>query len=154
MRYCWGMAQGRIRCFLGGFALGSGAVVVCAVAVIYGCGLTFGPPGYPWFNEPGGRKAVLEWARLQSFPERMKSFTIVTAGNMFTRKFEVAFYGEPAEIERWVRSRPGVKDERSKKEVQEEGTVIYEIVPGGGAGFAELRHHPQRGIIEIYAYWS
>lgn len=147
------MAHGRTRSFFGGAFVGAVAVVLLAVATIYGLGLTFGPPGYPYFNEPSARAATLEWARLSPFPAGMKSFTIVTAGSMFTRQFQVAFFGEPAEIEAWVRSCPGVMDEKTQKETAADGTVIYTLAVEG-SGFAELKHHPLRGTIEITTSWS
>lgn len=147
------MAHGRKLSFLGGAVVGAVAVVLLTVTTIYGLGLTFGPPGYPYFNEPSARVATLEWARLSPFPAKAKSFTIMTSGGPFTRKFNVAFFGEPTEIEAWVRSCPGVTDERTQKETAADGTVIYTIA-ASDAAFAELKHHPQRGTIEITTYWS
>lgn len=148
------MAHGRKRCFIGGALLGGVAAVGGLVILTLGIGITPGPPGYPYFTEPSARAATLEWARLSPFPTDVEGFTITTDGNMFTRGFRVTFFGNPSDIAKWVQSCPGVIDPKTEKTTAEDGTTTYEMRGGGGAVFAEVIHHPDRGTVIIRTYWS
>lgn len=128
--------------------------VICALALIYLLGISFGPPGYPHFNEQSARATTMEWARLSPFPEEAQSFTIVTGGGMFTREFRVSFFGEPTVIATWVRSCPGVADPKTTRTEAPDGSITFEMQGGGGALYAELVHHPARGTISVRTYWS
>ena len=148
------MAHGRKRSFIAGVFTGALLVVLTAAASIYAFGITFGPPGYPHFTEASARKATLDWARLSAFPPGAKSFVITTEGGMFTRAFRVSFFGDPSAIERWVRSCPGIADSKTVKTTAPDGTITFQIPAGDGAAFAELVHHPSRGTVQVYTYWS
>lgn len=148
------MSHGRKRMFLAGAFLGIVLLAGVLAGAAVGFGIRPGPPGYPYFSEGSARRATLEWARLQPFPEEVDAFVITTGGSMFTRDFRVSFFGDPAVVERWVAGCPGVTDPATKREVAADGTITYEIQPGGGAAFAELVHHPARGTVRIRVYWS
>lgn len=148
------MAHGRKRSFIGGVLAGTVLTLVSLAALIYGLDITFGPPGYPHFTERSAREAVIEWARVSDFPNEAESFCITTKGNMFTRQFRVTFFGDPKAIAAWVRSCPGISDPKTAQEKADDGSIRYEIKTGGGAAFAELVHHPERGTVIIDTYWS
>jgi hypothetical protein len=148
------MAHGRKRCFIGGVLLGGTSAVAGLVILALSVGIKPGPPGYPYFTEPSARKATLEWARLSPFPTEVEGFTITTGGTMFTRSFRVTFFGNPPDISKWVQSCPGIVDPKTEKTMAEDGTITYEMRGGGGAVYAELIHHPDRGTVIIRTYWS
>jgi hypothetical protein len=148
------MAHGRKRSFLAGCLIWPVVVGIVLGALMGYEGFRFGPPGYPHFTPASAEACVLEWARLKPFPSEAQSYTITTGGGMFTRSFRVAFFGAPAAIEQWVNSCPGIADPVCEKETAPDGTITYTIHAGGGAVFAELVHHPQRGTVQIRTYWS
>ncbi len=147
------MAHGRKRSFLGGIAVGGLIFAIAAWALVIFSGASIVEKGRPLFPD-SAKETTLEWARLNSFPPDAKSFKIVTGGTPFTRSFRVTFYGDPSTISAWVASCPGITDPACKKEALENGMIRYEISAGGGAAFAELIHHKNRGIVEIYTWWS
>jgi hypothetical protein len=148
------MAHGKKRAFIAGVFTGALFFVLIAAALIYKFGDTLGPRGYPYFTESSARQATLNWARLNPFPPDATSFTITTEGGLFTRAFRVSFFGEPAVIQAWVSACPGIMDKKTISRTAPDGTVTFEIVPGGGAVYAELVYHPLRGTVQIYTYWS
>lgn len=151
------MAHGRKRLFFSGLVLGgflSLAVLGLTVGgYVWAKGIPWAPPGYPLFAE-NAKECTLLWARLSPFPPEARSFTLTTSGGAFTRQFEARFFGEPQAVAAWVASCPGVKDPACVKWKEEDGTLIYKIVPGEGALLAELSHHPQRGTVSIRTYWD
>lgn len=151
------MAHGRKRCFAGGVFVGSLVVSlvvsILAIAVILRPEMGVVEEGRPLFAAKA-EMVTLEWARLSPFPVGVKGFQIRTEGGPLTRAFRVAFFGDPSAMAEWVKGCPGVLDPGCRRETQRNGAVIYRIPPGGGAAFAKLTHHPQRGTIEIYTYWS
>ena len=147
------MAHGRKRSFLGGVLAGGVVALIAVWLLVELSGISIVEPGRPLFPDRA-RDAATEWARLSPFPEDIKSFTIITGRTSFTRSFRVTFFGEPAAISSWVAECPGITDPKCKKESLDDGSTRYEIPAGGGAAFAELIHHPGRGTVEIYTWWS
>lgn len=150
------MAHGRKRSCLGGMLFGFLLVVPILVGgwyVLKSYGVTFIEADRPLFLS-SARQAVAEWGRLPPYPEGVKSFTITTSGNVFTRAFRVSFFGEPAAITEWIKTCPGVNDPQGTKEDVPGGGTRYTYPAAGGAAHAEILHFPERGTVEIYTYWS
>jgi hypothetical protein len=51
----------------------------------------------------------------------------------------------------WIAASPGLSDAKVTTEL--DGTRVYQITPGGGALFAEIRIHPDLRV-EINTFWS
>ena len=98
--------------------------------------------------------AATDWARLAPLPDDARGVEVRTVGGPFTREFRVSFYGEPAAVAAWVESCPGIQDSETTTEAAADGTLIHSVPAGSGAVFAEIRHHPIRGTVEIRTYWS
>lgn len=148
------MAHGRKRSFFAGCLLGALLVTGLLGIVIYGSGLRLGPSGYPYFTAEKANANVLEWARLSPWPAEAQNFSIKNSGTLFTCEFRVSFSGDPAAIEAWVKSCPGIADPDGTHDTASDGTVTYTIPPGGEAMYAELVHNPQRGTVNIFTHWN
>ena len=147
------MAHGRKRSCIGGMLLGSIVIAMSAAIIIWASGITIFEPGRPLFMN-NAKETAREWARLPEFPATAKSFRITTDGGMFSRSFRVTFFGDPATVETWVKSSPGLKDPKCETETLEGGGIQYSYPAGGGAMYSEIVHFPARGTVEIYTYWS
>jgi hypothetical protein len=147
------MAHGRKRSCLGGMLLGIVIVIAAGILILLASDITMVEPGRPLFMN-NAKETAGEWARLPGFPPEAKSFEIITGGTMFTRSFRVTFFGDPADIDAWVKSCPGVSDPKCEKEELAGGGIRYRYPAGGGAMHAELIHFPTRGTVEVYTYWS
>jgi hypothetical protein len=147
------MAHGRKRSCLGGMLLGALMTAVLAGIAVWVLGDALIEPGRP-LQIASAKAATWNWARLPALPAKTQSFKLTTEGNMFTRGFRVSFFGDPADIDAWVKSCPGVSDARCEKEELPGGGIRYIYPAGGGAMYAEIVHFPNRGTVEIYTYWS
>lgn len=147
------MAHGRKRSCLGGMLLGALMTVVFTAIVVWASGITLFEPGRPLYMA-SAQAATWNWARLPASPAKAQGFKLTTEGGMFTRGFRVTFFGEPADIDAWVKSCPGVSDPKCVKEELPGGGTRYSYPAGGGAMYAEIVHFPNRGTVEIYTYWS
>lgn len=147
------MAHGRKRSCLGGMLLGALLTVVLGGIAVWASGISVFEPGRPLFTE-NARSATWLWARLPALPAKAQGFKLTTEGGLFTRGFRVTFFGDPAMIEAWVKSCPGVTDPKCEPETLEHGGIRYTYPAGGGAMHAEIVHFPARGTVEIYTYWS
>ncbi len=70
---------------------------------------------------------------------------------MFTREFVISFEAPREDIEAWLASSKGTRD--ATVEV-EHGSRVYQIQPGGGAQFAEVRVDESGMKVTIRVYWS
>ncbi|HEX9060197.1 MAG TPA: hypothetical protein VF941_08445 [Clostridia bacterium] len=97
-------------------------------------------------------KLTLKWGRLSPIPESKSKFNIETEGGSFTRSFRSSFYLRKTDIDKWVKSSPGLAD----AEVQNIDSTKkkYIIKPGAGANYAEAVIDREKGFIEIYVSWS
>jgi hypothetical protein len=71
---------------------------------------------------------------------------------MFTRSFRVSFSAPAADIERWLQASPGTSEATPDR--LSPGKRHFLIMPGGGAGHAELTVDDETGTVSIYVYWS
>lgn len=95
---------------------------------------------------------TLEWGRLSPIPYSKSEFNIRTEGGSFTRSFRSSFYLPKDDLEKWVKSSPGLAD----AEVQniDSNRKRYIIKPGGSANYAEAVIDMKKCFIEIYVSWS
>lgn len=147
------MAHGRKRSCCGGMLLGAFIMTVLAAIAVWVIAETYIEPGRP-LDMASAKSATWDWARLPSLPAKVQGFNLTTEGGMFSRSFRVTFFGEPKDIDAWVKSCPGISDPKGEKEELDGGGTRYTYPAGGGAMHAELIHFPMRGTVEIYTYWS
>jgi hypothetical protein len=133
--------------------LGAVMSAVLAGIAVWMLSDTLFEPGRP-LDMASARTATWDWARLPALPAKAQGFKLTTEGGLFTRSFRVTFFGDPANIDAWVKSCPGVSDPKCEKEALDGGGTRYTYPAGGGAMHAELIHFPTRGTVEIYTYWS
>lgn len=97
-------------------------------------------------------KLTLEWGRLSPIPDSKSEFNITTEGGSSTRSFRSSFHLPKNDLEKWVKSSPGLAD----AEVQniDSNKRKYIIKPGGGANYAEAVIDLEKSFIEIYVSWS
>ena len=71
---------------------------------------------------------------------------------MFIREYRITFSATPEDNQRWLRDSPGTRTAATKTE--EDGRLIYSVIPGGGAQFAEVTISKDMRTVHIRAYWS
>ena len=91
------------------------------------------------------------WARLAPFPATAHDLHVKILGSMFTREFVITFVVPPRDLATWIQQSPGPA---SAKQSTDGSETVYEIVPGGGAGFSEIRVEPETGKVSIKTNWS
>jgi hypothetical protein len=93
-----------------------------------------------------------EWTRTAPLPPDAQNPQILSKGSSFTRQFRASFqWRDQAALKAWIVASPGLSD--AKVTTAADGTRIYQITPGGGALFAEIRIHPYLRV-EINTCWS
>jgi hypothetical protein len=93
-----------------------------------------------------------EWTRTAPLPPEAQDPQIHSKGSAFTRQFRASFqWRDKAALKSWIAASPGLSD--AKVTTEADGTRVYQIKPGGGAGFAEIRIHPDLRV-EINTFWS
>ena len=93
-----------------------------------------------------------EWTRTAPLPPEAQNPQIVSKGSAFTRQFRASFqWRDKAAMNAWIAASPGLSDAEVTTEA--DGTRIYQIKPGGGALFAEIRTHPNLRV-EINTFWT
>lgn len=126
------------------------------IFLVCGCGISV--LGYYVFspNSPRNRDAVtdtiLTWGRLAPFPSTAQDLTFERTGNMFTRGYRATFTAPAADIEQWLRQSPGI--ERFRPPTSPSGIRYFEIEPGGGAMWAEVKVDDAQHRVDIYVCWS
>ena len=91
------------------------------------------------------------WARLAPFPATARELHVQTLGSMFTRQFKISFVAPKQDVASWIQMSPGPA---SAKQSADGSETVYEIAPGGGATFAEVRVDPSTGRVRIDTFWS
>ena len=108
-------------------------------------------------SSPMARNSALstarEWARVADFPVSASSVEIEVRGSSFTREFIVTFDAPAGDVEQWVKDSPGLSSVASPR-ILDDGSTLYEIVPGGGAQFAEVAISASGERVRIRVYWS
>ena len=116
-----------------------------------------------WFVAPGFLPSLAnrqkemwstthEWTRTAPLPPEAQNVEIHTEGGSFTRQFRASFqWRDKAAMKAWIAASPGLSD--AKITTEADGTRVYQIKPGGGASFAEIRIHPDLRV-EINTCWS
>jgi hypothetical protein len=93
-----------------------------------------------------------EWTRTAPLPPEAQNTEIRTEGGAFTRQFRASFqWRDKTALNSWIAASPGFSD--ATIITAADGTRVYQIKPGGGATFAEIRIH-QDLRVEINTYWS
>jgi len=93
-----------------------------------------------------------EWTRTAPLPPAARHAEVHTEGSAFTRQFRASFqWSDKTALNAWIAASPGFSD--AELTTKPDGTRVYQIKPGGGAGFAEIRIHPDLRV-EINTYWS
>jgi hypothetical protein len=129
------------------------ASVTLFASVVLGAGLM-------WFvfdaESPLNRESVVsatrEWARLDPFPSSTRNMRLETTGSLFSREFAVEFDAPKADVQKWLSSSPGTSE--STPLHQADGSLRFEIKPGGGAQFASIIVSRDGTHVRIRAYWS
>ena len=112
--------------------------------------LDFGPGSL--ISRESAIAATREWARLSPLPQSAVNLNIAIKGSMFTREFIIEFEAPSAAVREWLMSSPGTAQAPSF--LQDDGSLRYEIAPGGGAQFAEVIVSKDGTNVRIRAYWS
>lgn len=143
-----GMSGRRKACIVGLLILAG--VFIVGVLGIVGVLFLLSPssPG----NQASALEVTKEWGRLADFPAHSKVTEIDVRGTMFTRGFVVVFEAPLPEIEQWVKDSSGLAE--AKVTLQEDGSTLYKMDPGGGAQFAEVVIWVSEGLVRIHVYWS
>ena len=97
-------------------------------------------------------ETTLEWGRLTAIPDSKTNFDIITEGGFFTRAFRSSFNLPKNDLEKWIKSSPGLSD--AEIEIISNTKTKYIIEPGGGAQYAEAIIDTEKCFVEIYVYWS
>ena len=103
-------------------------------------------------NRTAALRTTQEWARLAPYPEFTNRVQVEINGGFFTREFVIEFNASPSDIEDWLMASPGTKDLEPTKNA--DGSLHYEIEPGGGAQFAELILSNNGGTVRVKVFWS
>lgn len=103
-------------------------------------------------NKASATECVCEWARLAPLPVPNDAVHIETRGGMFTREFILSFRGTREEISTWLLASPSTRDSFSGSKTPHDWH--RELVPGGGAQFAEITLSENGTKVVIRAYWS
>lgn len=93
-----------------------------------------------------------EWARTAPLPESARVVSVSTAGSMFTREFRVTFFASADAIADWLERSPGPRE--AIMTTLSPGIRHFQILPGGGAAFAEITVDETQQRVVIHAYWS
>ena len=93
-----------------------------------------------------------EWARLAPLPESKTDFIITTTGGMFTRGFSGSFVAPEADLKKWVADSPGLSS--AVTVTLPSGAIKFDIIPGGGAAFAQVVVDFKTGKVEFKTFWS
>jgi hypothetical protein len=93
-----------------------------------------------------------QWARLDPFPASATQIEVDTKGGMFTREFIVTFTSPLADINAWLAVSPGTAG--AMPDMALNGVRVYQITPGGGAQFAEVKVDDKAEKVTIHTYWS
>lgn len=147
------MALTRQRKFVIAFVVGgltlAGTLGLLAVARI---AHTFsGESGTP-SNVPSAIATTLKWGRLAPLPAAATEVAITTEGSMFSRSFQCTFVASATDIERWLQASPGttaVTPTTAAPDIRR-----FQIVPGGGAQFAEVFVDDVAHRVRIITHWS
>lgn len=105
-------------------------------------------------NRASALKVTKEWGRLADFPAHSRIAKLDVQGSMFTRGFVVIFEAPAAEVEQWIKDSPGLSDAKTTTTVQEDGSTLYQVTPGGGAQFAEVLISASKKLVRIHVFWS
>jgi hypothetical protein len=103
-------------------------------------------------NRASALSVTRVWARLAPYPESAGRKHIEIAGSMFSREFTVEFEASPKDIQNWLKNSPGTKDVVPNH--NSNGSLHYQIKPGGGAQFAEIILLNDGTTVRIHTYWS
>ena len=112
--------------------------------------LDFGPGSL--ISRESAIAATREWARLSPLPQSAVNLNIAIKGSMFTREFIIKFEAPSGDVQKWLSSSPGTTQTTPIQ--QDDGSLRYEIDPGGGAQFAEVTVSKDGTRVRIRAYWS
>lgn len=93
-----------------------------------------------------------EWARMDLFPTSAAQIEVDAMGSMFSREFVVSFSAPLADINAWLAASPGTAGALPDMAIN--GVRIYQIKPGGGAQFAEVKVDDKAEKVTIHTYWS
>lgn len=94
-------------------------------------------------------KAAFEWTGISSIPSWATDPKIAIEGSSFSRTFVITFKGSRADIERWVKTEPALKQAQHVKGATEK----YILVPQKGSSYGEVIID-QTGLVTIRAVWS
>jgi hypothetical protein len=131
------------------FLLGGLASAVIIFAAITTCGMSFGPDGFPLLPEDARQEAE-DIARLTPFPKKTSELSMTSRGGAFGHQFQIAFFGDPIEMSRWVDSCPDIKDPQCTSNQSEDGSIRYRIPERGGSNaIPALIHYPDRGTLVV-----
>ena len=102
-------------------------------------------------NRQSAIDTAIEWARLQPPPVSSLRVNVDTSGSMFSREIQLSFRADRDQLHRWLLESDGISDAK----VSTKGSVtLYDIRPGGGAQFAEVRVDESTGHVIVRTYWS
>ncbi len=93
-----------------------------------------------------------ERARMDLFPTSAAQIEVDAIGSMFSREFVVSFSAPLADINTWLAASPGTAGALPDRAIN--GVRIYQIKPGGGAQFAEVKVDDKAEKVTIHTYWS
>jgi hypothetical protein len=93
-----------------------------------------------------------EWTRTAPLPSDTHDVTIHSEGSDFTRQFRASLrFPNPVSLQAWIKASPGFSD--AGVSFENDGTKVFQIKPGGGAMFAEIKIYSDNRV-EINTYWS
>jgi hypothetical protein len=102
-------------------------------------------------NDSDAIATASAWARIAPLPSSAHDRQIEVKGSMFTREFVITFVDSPGAVQHWIADSPGPA---SARQIVNGSITIYNIAPGGGAEFAEVRVDSNTGKVVIRTYWS
>ena len=102
------------------------------------------------YNQTSALETTLEWGHLAPLPTSAQQVVINTDGSMFTREFRISFVASAKDIDVWLRESAGT----SKAIVTRPspGVRNFQIIPGGGAEFAEVTVDDTVHSVYIHVY--
>jgi hypothetical protein len=103
-------------------------------------------------NRESAIECTLEWGRRAPFPPSAKELSITIHGNAFTREFRTSFTAPQAEIERWLKESPGIRE--TSPTAPSPGIRNFQVRPGGGAQHAEVSIDDATNRVMIAVSWS
>ena len=93
------------------------------------------------------------WGRFANFPPESVNFKIRTEGGFFSRSYEGSFQADIDILERWIEESEGLDATNFTREAGS-GFEVFEVAPGGGAGFGTVKLDRENEIIYFSVSWS